>query len=76
MFADTPHLLKLLINHLLDQGVTLPDGTKVDKDLFTQVLKLDQGQEYRLLPKVSVASHLEVNAYIFLSGFVTTETSQ
>ena len=65
MFADTPHLLKLLRNHLLDQGITLPDGTKVDKDLFTQVLKLDQGKEYRLLPKVSVASHLEVNAYIY-----------
>ncbi|KAF0297803.1 Transposable element P transposase [Amphibalanus amphitrite] len=61
VFADTPHLLKLLRNHVLDDGITLPNGGLVDKELLAQVLAIDEGRDYRILPKLNVDTHLEVH---------------
>ena len=65
VMADTPHLLKLMRNHLLDQGATLPGGVKVDKAFFSQVLGLDDGREYRILPRVAADTHLGVSHCVF-----------
>ena len=37
-FADVPSLLNLVRNHVLDDGVTLPDGYVVSKQLFEAIL--------------------------------------
>lgn len=60
VFADPPHGFKLLRNHLLDDGITLPDGGILDREFFTQVLAIDNGEEFRILPKLGIQSHLEV----------------
>ena len=61
MFADTPHLLKLFRNHLLDKGVVLPGGGKVNRQFFADVIAIDAGKEFKLLPKLGVESHLGVS---------------
>lgn len=61
MFADTPHLYKLLRNHLLDNGLPLPNGGVIDKQLFTDVLAIDSGNEFRILPKLGVDTHIMVS---------------
>ena len=43
-FADVPNLLKLLRNHILDQGLRLPDGTTIDRDLFYRLLQVDNAE--------------------------------
>ncbi|KAF0296709.1 Transposable element P transposase [Amphibalanus amphitrite] len=53
MFADAPHLLKLLRNYILDEGVRLPGGGQVNKDLMMDVLGIDGD-------KLGVKSHIEV----------------
>ena len=60
MFADTPHLLKLLRNYVLDEGFNLPGGGRVDKELLADVLAIDGDREFKLLPKLGVKTHLEV----------------
>ncbi|KAF0297764.1 Transposable element P transposase [Amphibalanus amphitrite] len=60
MFADAPHLLKLLRNYVLDEGVRLPGGGLVNKDLMTDVLGIDGDKEFKMLPKLGVKSHIEV----------------
>ena len=61
MFADTPHLYKLLRNHLLDDGLRLPGGGVLDSQLFADVLAIDRGKEFRILPKLGTESHLRVS---------------
>ncbi len=51
VFADVPHLLKLLRNHFLDQGYQLPNGTRFTKDDLLQLLEKDSG-ELRLCHKL------------------------
>ena len=51
-FADFPHMLKLLRNHLLDQGLFLPNGYYLSKTLFKKFLDLDTG-ELKLCHKIS-----------------------
>ena len=45
-FADAPHLLKLLMNHILDQGLQLPgpNGPVLDKGLFQQLPAKDSSK--------------------------------
>ena len=60
-FADAPHMLKLLRNHLLDKGFTLTSkGSSVNltKGDFEQLLLLN-GNELKLVPKLS-HSHVDV----------------
>ena len=58
VFADVPHMLKLLRNHLLDQGFLLADGTKISVENVNSLLTTDAG-EYRILHKLKPA-HLTV----------------
>ncbi len=51
VFADTPHLLKLLRNHFLDQGYVLPGGKIFQKEDLLQLLNTDKG-ELRLCHKL------------------------
>ncbi|KAF0291655.1 Transposable element P transposase [Amphibalanus amphitrite] len=46
-FADVPHLLKLLRNHILRQGLQLPGGPVIDKKVFCNLLEKDNS-EFRL----------------------------
>ena len=60
-FADTPHMLKLLGNHMLDKGFTLSsEGKTVNlcKEDFEKLLLLDS-KELKLVPKLN-HSHLDV----------------
>ncbi|CAG7825644.1 unnamed protein product, partial [Allacma fusca] len=57
VFADIPHCLKNIRNHLLDQGVLLPDKTLIDKSFLRNILQKNE-QELKLCPKLSL-SHLE-----------------
>jgi hypothetical protein len=52
IFPDFPHLLKLLRNHLIDSGLTLPNGTKIDKTVIQDLLNA-QKSEFRLTYKLS-----------------------
>lgn len=43
MFADVPHLLKLVRNHLLDSGFVLPNQTYIGKQVLQEVVGLNKG---------------------------------
>ncbi len=43
-FADVPHLVKLLRNHIIDTGFILPDVEVVDCSLFKQLVESDDGK--------------------------------
>jgi len=58
VFADFPHLLKLLRNHLLDQGFTLQDGTKIDKPVLERLLR-STNDDLRICHKIT-AKHINV----------------
>ncbi|KAF0288772.1 Transposable element P transposase [Amphibalanus amphitrite] len=60
VFADTPHLIKLARNHLLDDVLVLPGGGRLDRAFFTEVLSVDAGREFKLLPKLGFKSHVGV----------------
>ena len=51
-FADFPHMLKLLRNHVLDQGIFLKSGYYLSKSLFQNILKIDN-KELKLCHKIS-----------------------
>ena len=56
-FADVPHLLKLIRNHVLDEGVT-SGGVKLDLNLFRDLLDADSA-ELKLCPKLG-DGHIEI----------------
>lgn len=56
VFADVPHLIKLLRNHFLDHGIILPDKSVITKH---EVLSVLQDTELKLTPKLSTL-HLDV----------------
>lgn len=58
VFADVPHMLKLVRNHLLDDGMILPDGVIIDKQSFETLIQFDNN-ELKLCPRLS-QKHLEV----------------
>ena len=54
VFADVPHLLKLLRNHFLDQGFLLKDGTLILKEDIQKLLTVNSGEKrlaYKLAPR-------------------------
>ncbi len=51
VFADIPHLLKLLRNHFLDQGYILPSGKKFVKEDLLFLVEKDSA-EFQLCHKV------------------------
>jgi len=53
VFADAPHLLKLLRNHLLDKEYRLQNGTEIKKENLQKILAIDSGElkiHHKLLP--------------------------
>ena len=58
-FADMPHMLKLLRNHLLDQGLFLNSGYFFSKAIFSKILKSDN-KELKICHKIS-AFHLNLH---------------
>ncbi len=55
VFPDVPHLLKLLRNHLLDQGLILNDGSKLRREDLEPLVEKD---ELKILPKLT-SHHLD-----------------
>ena len=60
VFADVPHLIKLLRNHCIQQGLEVADplsgeAFKVDKQLFYQLIDKDSG-ELKVCPKITASS--------------------
>ena len=58
VFADPPHLLKCIRNHLLDNGYTLPNKTYIDKRWLEKLLQFNKNDlkiTYKLEQK-----HLDV----------------
>lgn len=44
IFADAPHLLKLICNWLIDTGFILPDGSKVNSTPLKELLKVTRSE--------------------------------
>ena len=61
-FPDAPHLLKLIRNHCLDKGFTLPAGegntVSLGRDDFDKLIHQD-GKEVKICPKLT-ADHINV----------------
>jgi hypothetical protein len=58
-FADAPHMLKLVRNHLLDQGFVLADGTLIDKKILQAILDFDSSECRKLTPNLLDVSGAE-----------------
>jgi len=50
--SDIPHALKLLRNHFLDHGFTLPSGTIIKKDTIKELMDMDC-KELKIVHKLS-----------------------
>ena len=61
MLADPPHVMKRLRNHILDNNVHTRFGGCVNRTLVEDLMKIDGSAELRLLFKLRMASHVEVN---------------
>lgn len=44
VFADIPHLLKLVRNHLLDQGFKLPNGKEVNRECLELLISMSSSE--------------------------------
>ena len=64
-FADVPHLLKLLRNHILDSGLSLapadPSASVINRQMFEELLRKDNN-ELKLCPKLTPTSITLVGA--------------
>ncbi|KAJ8894294.1 hypothetical protein PR048_006909 [Dryococelus australis] len=58
VFADIPHLIKLLRNNFLDYGIRLSCGTEISKWQLQQIL---HDKELSLTPKLDSRVHLNVS---------------
>ena len=60
VFADVPHLLKLVRNWLFDRGFKTKEGTKIEKSTIERILQYDDG-EIRMCHKITPAHFNCVN---------------
>jgi hypothetical protein len=51
VFPDFPHLLKLMRNHTMDDGITFKDGSVLNKDTFLKFLQMQQ-KEFSMAPSI------------------------
>ena len=58
VFPDVPHMLKLCRNHVLDDGITIDQDTKITKQDFENILLKDNG-ELKICYKIKVETHLD-----------------
>lgn len=59
-FCDIPHVLKLLRNHLLDEGFLLTSGKKVSKDILVKLVNHQKDNDLKFTYKIT-ESHLLVS---------------
>ncbi|XP_039300398.1 uncharacterized protein LOC120355776 [Nilaparvata lugens] len=52
-FSDVPHVLKLIRNHLLDQGFELPGGIMVTKDILFDLIKQQNTTDLKYAYKIT-----------------------
>ena len=52
-FCDVLHLLKLLRNHLIDKWYQLPDGKKIERDIFQKLIKKQKGYDLEFAYKIN-----------------------
>jgi hypothetical protein len=52
VIPDIPHLLKLLRNHILDDGLKLPGGTIIDKQSFSDLIDRITSSELTIAPQL------------------------
>jgi len=60
VFADAPHLLKLVRNHYLDQGFVLPSGIYIGRYIVEELIKLQSKSDFQYTFKVS-EKHINVS---------------
>ena len=60
VFCDVPHLLKLLRNYILDEGIILPNSILIKKDLIENLLATQRGD-------LSITHHIS-EAHINVTG--------
>ncbi|CAI6359881.1 unnamed protein product [Macrosiphum euphorbiae] len=53
VFADVPHLMKLLRYHLLDQVFVLPNGKFVGINIFQELINLNSKHDFKFAYTVS-----------------------
>ncbi|ODM87332.1 Transposable element P transposase [Orchesella cincta] len=54
---DLPHLVKLLRNHTMDNGITIEEGVELNKDFFRDLI-MKQNEEFKLTFKLT---HKHIN---------------
>lgn len=59
VFADAPHMMKLLRNHYLDNGFTLGNGHVISKTCVEELVKLSSQSDLKLAYKIT-QTHLDV----------------
>ncbi|KAF0305880.1 Transposable element P transposase [Amphibalanus amphitrite] len=75
-FADIPHMLKLLRNHIMDEGVRLRSGAVLNKSMFVKLLGVDNA-EFRLCHKLTmrhVTAENQERQRVFLAAQTLSET--
>lgn len=55
VFADVPHLIKLLRNHFIDEGFIL-NGAEISKDIIENVINLTSTTDLNIAHKISMDS--------------------
>ena len=60
VFADIPHMLKLMRNHFLDSGLRQQSGNICSKNKIKEILDADKS-EFRLCPKLK-SDHISLQA--------------
>lgn len=61
VFADVPHLIKLLRNHFVDQGFTL-NGTEINKEIIEKLITFTSSTDLNIAHKISMETlHVKGN---------------
>jgi len=59
VFADVPHLIKLVRNHFIDKGFILPDESYIGREVIEQYICVAANFDYKLAHKIS-EKHINV----------------
>lgn len=59
VFADVPHLIKLMRNHFIDKGFILPDESYISREVIEQYICVAANSDYKLAHKIS-EKHINV----------------
>lgn len=53
MFADVPHLIKLIRNHLIDKGILMKNGHVLTKEPLVKLLGLTKNDSFKITYKIT-----------------------